>query len=74
LIIWKGGETLDEFLDDFLTVSRENAVAALEEAKSLVIAQLHCGQQNGSATADLANCRLLRMIHEPERPTSCMLQ
>jgi addiction module HigA family antidote len=36
----EGGETLDEFLDDFPTVSRENAIAALEEAKSLVIAQL----------------------------------
>jgi uncharacterized protein (DUF433 family) len=36
----EGGETLDEFLDDFPTVSRESAVAALEEAKSLVIAQL----------------------------------
>lgn len=36
----EGGETLDEFLDDFPTVSRENAVAALEEAKTLVIDQL----------------------------------
>ena len=36
----EGGETLDEFLDDFPTVSREAAIAALEEAKSLVIAQL----------------------------------
>ena len=35
----EGGETLDEFLDDFPTVSRETAIAALEEAKSLVIAQ-----------------------------------
>ena len=36
----EGGETLDEFLDDFPTVTRENAIAALEEAKSLVLAQL----------------------------------
>ena len=36
----EGGETLDEFLDDFPTVTREDAIAALEEAKSLVIAQL----------------------------------
>ena len=36
----EGGETLDEFLDDFPTVSRENAIAALEEAKTLVIDQL----------------------------------
>jgi uncharacterized protein (DUF433 family) len=35
----EGGDTLDEFLDDFPTVSREDAIAALEEAKSLVIAQ-----------------------------------
>ena len=36
----EGGETLDEFLDDFPTVTREDAIAALEEAKSLVLAQL----------------------------------
>lgn len=36
----EGGQTLDEFLDDFPTVTREAAVAALEEAKALVIAQL----------------------------------
>jgi uncharacterized protein (DUF433 family) len=29
---------LDEFLDDFPTVSREQAVAALEEAKNALIA------------------------------------
>jgi hypothetical protein len=27
----EGGETLDEFLDDFPTVSREQAIAALEQ-------------------------------------------
>ena len=36
----EGGQTLDEFLDDFPTVSREAAIAALEEAKALVAAQL----------------------------------
>ena len=36
----EGGETLDEFLDDFPTVSREAAVAALEFAKSLLVGQL----------------------------------
>jgi len=36
----QGGETLDQFLDDFPTVSREAAIAALEQAKSLVVAQL----------------------------------
>jgi uncharacterized protein (DUF433 family) len=36
----EGGETLDEFLDDFPTVSRESAVAVLEEARLLVICQL----------------------------------
>jgi uncharacterized protein (DUF433 family) len=34
------GQTLDEFLDDFPTVSREAAVHALEPAKSLVVGQL----------------------------------
>ncbi len=36
----EGGETLDEFLDDFPTVSREAAISALELGKSLVIGEL----------------------------------
>jgi uncharacterized protein (DUF433 family) len=36
----EGGETLDEFLDDFPTVTREAAISALELAKSLVVSQL----------------------------------
>jgi uncharacterized protein (DUF433 family) len=34
----EGGHPLDEFLDDFPTVSREQAIAALEQAKALLIA------------------------------------
>lgn len=36
----EGGQTLDEFLDDFPTVSKDAAVAALEFAKSLLVSQL----------------------------------
>jgi len=36
----EGGQTLDEFLDDFPTVTREIAVAALELANSLLVCQL----------------------------------
>ena len=36
----EGGQTLDEFLEDFPTVTREVAVRALEHAKSLVVSQL----------------------------------
>jgi uncharacterized protein (DUF433 family) len=36
----EGGQTLDEFLDDFPTVTRDAAVRALEHAKSLVLSQL----------------------------------
>jgi uncharacterized protein (DUF433 family) len=36
----EGGQTLDEFLDDFPTVAREAAVRALEHAKSLIFSQL----------------------------------
>jgi uncharacterized protein (DUF433 family) len=36
----EGGETLDEFLDDFPTVTREDAIGALEHAKSLVVSSL----------------------------------
>ena len=33
----EGGDTLDEFLDDFPTVIRSAAIAALELAKSLLV-------------------------------------
>ena len=36
----EGGHTLDEFLDDFPTVTREAAIAALEQGQALVVAQL----------------------------------
>jgi uncharacterized protein (DUF433 family) len=36
----EGGETLDEFLDDFPTVSRAAAIAALEQAKALLVDKL----------------------------------
>ena len=35
----EGGETLDDFLQGFPTVSRELALKALEEAKELLLAQ-----------------------------------
>ncbi len=37
----EGGQTLDEFLEDFPTVRREAAIGSLEYAKSLVVSQLH---------------------------------
>jgi uncharacterized protein (DUF433 family) len=33
----EGGHTLDEFLDDFPSVQRDQAVAVLEQAKDLLI-------------------------------------
>jgi uncharacterized protein (DUF433 family) len=36
----EGGETLNEFIDDFPTVSREAAISALELAKSVLVGQL----------------------------------
>jgi uncharacterized protein (DUF433 family) len=36
----EGGQTLDEFFDDFPTVTRAAAISALELAKSLVVGQL----------------------------------
>jgi uncharacterized protein (DUF433 family) len=36
----ESGQTLNEFLDDFPTVTREAAVNALEHAKSLVVGEL----------------------------------
>ena len=34
------GETIDEFLDDFPSVSREDAIEALERAKDLLLAAI----------------------------------
>jgi len=36
----EGGETIDEFLDDFPTVSREQAIAFLEESGRVVLASI----------------------------------
>lgn len=36
----EAGQTLDEFLEDFPTVSREAAVRALEQAKTLLLSEL----------------------------------
>ena len=36
----EGGESLEEFLDDFPTVSREQAVAFLEEAGRALLARV----------------------------------
>jgi uncharacterized protein (DUF433 family) len=36
----EGGHTLDDFLDEFPSVTRDAAIAALEHAKQLVIAQV----------------------------------
>jgi len=36
----EGGQTLDDFLDDFPSVTREAAVRALEHAKMLVVSEL----------------------------------
>ncbi|HKO05998.1 MAG TPA: DUF433 domain-containing protein [Candidatus Acidoferrales bacterium] len=35
----EGGHTLDEFLEEFPSVTREAAIAALEYAKELVVTQ-----------------------------------
>jgi uncharacterized protein (DUF433 family) len=36
----EGGDTLDQFLEEYPSVSRELAVAAIEEARLSLIAQL----------------------------------
>ena len=36
----EAGQTIDEFLDDFPTVTRQTAIEALEHAKALVLGQL----------------------------------
>ena len=36
----EGGDTLDQFLEQYPSVSRELAIAALEEARSSLVSQL----------------------------------
>ena len=36
-----GGDTLDQFLDDFPSVNRQQAIAALELAKDLLSSRAH---------------------------------
>jgi len=40
LVYLEGGETLAEFLDNFPTVTRDQAVAFLEEASRALLAQI----------------------------------
>ena len=40
-IILEAGDPLSEFLEDFPTVSREQAVAALEQAKEALLARAY---------------------------------
>jgi len=40
LVYFEKGETLEEFLDNFPTVSREQAIAFLEEAGRALLAQI----------------------------------
>ena len=37
----EAGDPLDEFLDDFPSVSRAQVIAALEAAKELLLARMH---------------------------------
>jgi uncharacterized protein (DUF433 family) len=37
----EGGDSLDEFLEQYPSITREAAVAAIEEARSSLVAQLH---------------------------------
>jgi uncharacterized protein (DUF433 family) len=37
---FEGGETLDQFLEQYPSVSRELAIAAIEEARSSLVSQL----------------------------------
>jgi uncharacterized protein (DUF433 family) len=40
LVYLENGETLDEFLDNFPTVSKEQAIAFIEEAGRALLAQI----------------------------------
>ena len=37
----EGGDTLDQFLEQYPSVSRELAIAAIEEARSSLVSQSH---------------------------------
>jgi len=45
----EGGETLDEFLEQYPGVTRENAIAALEEAKAGTAVEVRRAKAKGPA-------------------------
>ena len=45
----EGGDTLEDFLEGFPTVSRALALEALEEAKQLLLASAMAGLRHGDA-------------------------
>jgi hypothetical protein len=56
----EGGQTLDEFLDDFPTVTRSAAIAAPELAKSAEISRSSfCGR---NPTASVTSCRVCQIV------------
>jgi uncharacterized protein (DUF433 family) len=56
----EGGHTVDEFLSDFRSVTREAAIAALEQARELVIAHASATEPdpNGREIIRLSRDRL----------------
>jgi len=57
----EGGHTVDEFLDDFPSVTREAAIAALEQAKELVVADAKAAEQNGREIDPISSRSLERV-------------
>ena len=43
----EGGDSIDDFLDGFPTVSREQVIAFLEEAKESVLLPVRCSSKGG---------------------------
>jgi len=52
----EGGHPLSDFLDDFPTVSHAQAVAALEQAKELLVAQRAVADDRGLSMFGSASC------------------
>jgi len=60
-----GGETREDFLEGFPTVSRDLALEALEEAKQLLLARAWCVFSSSSASTNVCGFSFPAMTARP---------
>lgn len=65
----EAGDSLDRFLDDFLSVSRDQAVAVLETARAMVLQAAHAPAALKSHADEVGSRRTDSPVIHPRLPT-----